>query len=296
MYNDSRPVEYDEYQDGGAAYGQDGVHQERGYFSPGSNIMDDRMVHYRKRQLPPLQRYSNSQQEFRPDAGQLSYWDMREEYQPRRQSGQLLGNIWQKFIVTFASILSLVCISWIVYNWNDGHSRNSAMQPVVIEPEQSSFKVLPDDPGGEQIPHKGRAVYARMTPGDPSIRDDESLLPPQEDPLDLPASAGVRDSIRDNVRDNTRGGIEENSIVDDKIYYVKMSAGKSKPALESELRLLRKKFANVLEGCDTAVKKVSNPRGEQKHAILIGPFNSQDAALDIARQIGDHCYIVSVRE
>jgi hypothetical protein len=160
------------------------------------------------------------------------------------------------------------------------------MRPITIEPEQPSFKVLPENPGGPCIPHKGRAVYTRMNPGaSPLIQDDENLLPPQEDPADIPVG-----------NDEFVGGVEENLIIDDKIYYVKMSAGKNKAILEGELKLLRRRFANVLNGIETSVKKVSNPKGEQKHAILVGPFNSQDAAVEIARQIGDQCYIVSVKE
>jgi hypothetical protein len=286
-----RDVAYDdersEYQGYDESYEMNGnsQHQERGYFSPGSNIMDDRMVHYQKRQLPPLQRYDTPRQGFRQDAGQLSYWDMGDEYQPRRKSSRSFGGIWQKFIVTFASVMSLVCVSWIAYNWNTNHRPGSAMQPVTIEPEQPAFRILPEDPGGPNIPHKGRAVYTRVNPGVSSLNDDESLLPPQESPIDLPKSGGCPDDE-----------IEENLIVDDKVYYIKISAGKSKPVLEGELKLLRKKFSNVLNGIETAVKRVSNPKGEQKHAILIGPFNSQNSALDVARNIGDQCYIVSVKE
>jgi hypothetical protein len=44
------------------------------------------------------------------------------------------------------------------------------------------------------------------------------------------------------------------------------------------------------------VKKVSNAQGEQKHAILIGPFDSQGSAVEIAKNLDGECYIVSVRE
>jgi hypothetical protein len=260
-------------------------HQERGYFSPGSNIMDDRMVYYQKRQLPKLQRYDAHGRDFRQDSGQLSCWDLGDEYPPRRKRSNSFGGIWHRFVVTFASILSLVCVSWIAYNWNADHKQRSAMQPVMIEPDHPSFRVLPDDPGGPNIPHKGRSVYKRMDPGASSIHDDESLLPPQEVRVDLP-----------NSSDSSSVEIEENAIIDDRVYYIKMSAGKSKQVLEGELKLLRKKFAGVLDGVQTSVKMVSNPKGEQKRAILIGPFGSQDSALDVARNIGDQCYIVSVKE
>ncbi|MDR2598189.1 MAG: SPOR domain-containing protein, partial [Holosporales bacterium] len=194
-----------------------------------------------------------------------------------------------------ASILSLVCITWIAYNWNGGHRQAGSVDgPVIIEPEQASFKVLPDQPGGLEIEHKDKTVYDRLHPGAPSdFSLEERLLPPQEDPIELTN----RDSALTKPTNGAySSGIEEYSIVDDKIYYIKFSAGKNKHILESEAKLMKKKYGQLIGDVKCEVKKVSNAQGEQKHAILIGPFDSQDAALDMARHLGGQCYIVSVKE
>ncbi|MDR0640163.1 MAG: SPOR domain-containing protein [Holosporales bacterium] len=264
--------------------------REREYFSQGSNIIDDKMIRYQKRQLPPLHRYGNSSRDSYPDP-RIPYWDEdADDYETRRQRQfTSFGAIWHKFIVTFASILSLVCITWIAYNWSNDKRASASSMPVIIEPDQQSFKVLPDNPGGMEVPHQDKTVYERVNPSGSRQSLEERLLPPPEDPIDLtPKHAS---GISGNVPD-----IEEYSIVDDKTYYIKISAGKSKHVLQSEAKLLKKKFATLLSEVSCVVKKVSNARGEQKYAILIGPFDSQDGAVDIARNLDGECYIVSVRE
>jgi hypothetical protein len=236
------------------------------------------MIKYQKRQLPPLQRYNNLPHIY-PEINNSPYWDMENDYQRGKRYSQTFGNIWQKFIVTFALILSLVCISWLVYNWKTGNGQRYDQTPVIIEPEQPSFKVLPEDSGETDNPYRNRSVYERLNPGTTNFDDDKALLPPQEKPVELP-----------------KNNIEENSIIDDKAYYIKISAGKSKTILENELKILRKKFAVILKDTKLSVKKVSNPKGEQKYAILIGPFESQESAFDIAKNINEQCYIISVKE
>ncbi|MDR1288939.1 MAG: SPOR domain-containing protein [Holosporales bacterium] len=266
---------------------------DREYFSGESGILNERMVKYQKRQLPPLHRYGSNSRNNYP-APRMMYWDEDEDqggYSRHSKRYSQFGAIWQRFIVTFASILSLVCITWIAYNWNGGHrqTRNSD-GPVIIEPEHASFKVLPDQPGGIEIEHKDKTVYERLHPGSSGeINIEERLLPPQEDPIDIPSRQAAPQAA-------PQSSVEEYSIVDDKTYYIKLSAGKNKHILENEAKLMKKKYGQLIGDIKCEVKKVSNAQGEQKHAILIGPFDSQDAALDLAKHLGGQCYIVSVKE
>lgn len=251
------------------------------YFSGKNSIIDERMVKYQKRQLPPLQRYSpNSYRDSYSEFNQ-AYWD--EDYPSKKNTNaNSLKQLWHKFIVTFASIISLVCVAWIAYNWNNNnHPQNRITHDGVplIEPEQQEFRVLPDDPGGTEISYKDKTVYERVN--NHPISTQEKLLPPQNDISYLP---------QQDIP------VEEYSIIDDKTYYIKISAGKTKPILQSELRLLKKKYPDFIDDKNCSIKRVSNSSGERKYAILIGPFDSQDIAIDTAKSIGGQCYVISVRD
>lgn len=280
--------EYDDY-DEQSRYSQHAQSQGEPYFSGRNNIINERMIRYQKRQLPPLQRYSpNSHRDTYAEFNQ-SYWD--EEDHVRRQKFSALGSIWHKFILTFASIISLVCLSWIAYNWNSDKSQpmqyNQDGIPV-IEPAQSTFKVLPESPGGAEISHTDKTVYNRVDNGMSPIRTEEHLLPPQEETFSIPEKQQVATSEQSDV--------EEYSIVSDKVYYIKLSAGKDRQILINEAKLLKKKYSDLFEDKEIAVKKVSNSKGELQRAILVGPFSSQDAAINAAKAVGERCSVISVRE
>ncbi|GHT89308.1 hypothetical protein FACS1894113_4080 [Alphaproteobacteria bacterium] len=256
---------------------------ENSYFSGNTGIIDERMIKYQKRKLPPLQRYS---EQTRKGAiysrAPAPYWADDEYRQRKYNTKSIFANVWQKFFITFTSILSLICLSWIAYNW--GNDRVS-IQPTIIEPENDKFKVLPEEPGGEFIPHKDKAVYEKVNPNIAHSNNEEKLLPPEESPL-----------IVEQNNAKNQNNVEEYSIVDEKIYYIKISYGKSKEILENEVKLLRKKFAGVIGSKECSVKKVSNNSGEKKYAILVGSFESQEVAAYIARELGGNCSIISVKE
>jgi hypothetical protein len=269
--------------------------EPRRYFSQrDSNIINEKMVRYQKRQLPPLQRYTPNQHRDMYAEFNKSYWD--EDYSHRGQGRQrqyAFSDIWRKFVVTFSSILSLVCLAWIAYNWNSdkGNRRVDSSEPLLIEPSRPSFKVLPDDPGGEEIPHKEKMVYGRMSRGQQQQYDiDERLLPPP------PEEEGFQPGNQRRSVEQDHEPIETYSIIDDRIYYIKISAGKDRGILESEAVLLKKKFSQLLTGKNCSVKRVSNSTGEQKDAVLIGPFASQESAVNVARELGMQCSVISVKD
>ena len=301
-YQNSRQFDQDDYQDD---YNEDDYNdyeespqqpkysqtqRDQNYFAGRNNILNERMVRYQKRQLPPLQRYSpNSHRDAYAEFNQ-SYWD-EDTTQVRRQKFIALGSIWQKFIITFASILSLVCISWIAYNWNSNKTQTMRYSDdgiPVIEPEQSTFKVLPESPGGAEIAYRDKTVYNRVDNGVSPINTEEKLLPPQEETFSIPDQQQAQQQEQNDV--------EEYSIVSDKVYYIKLSAGKDKQILINEAKLLKKKYSELFAGKEFSVKKVSNSRRELQRAILIGPFSSQKAAIEAAREVGEQCYVISVRE
>jgi hypothetical protein len=264
---------------------------ETPYFSQNSSIINEKMMQYKPRQLPSLQRYNNYKNVY-PDLGQ-SYWD--EDDEPRRRSDNnttALAKLWHKFIVTFAVAISLVCVSWIAYNWNnnDKYAKQTNTDPLIIGPDRPSFKVLPRNPGGEEVSYKDKTIYEKMTNEISPLDTDEKLLPPQEEQTPLPRDFNQVQAV-------THGGeIEEYSIIEDKIYYIKISAGKSKIILDNEAKLLKKKFTNLLYNKSCSVKKVSNSTGEQKYAVLIGPYKTLNEAVTTARDLGEQCSVISVKE
>lgn len=278
-YQDEFPLTPDQYNN---------PRPEQNYFSGRNNIINERMIRYQKRQLPPLQRYSPNMYKDAYAEFNQSYWDES----PGRSSKRIsvnFGAMWHKFIVTFASILSLVCLSWIAYNWNSNkQSANLAPDGIpVIEPERESFKVLPASPGGAEISYRDKTVYNRVDGGTSSVQLDERLLPPQEGTHYIPEQ---------NKSSRQEQEVEEYSIINDKVYYIKLSAGKDKQILENEAKLLKKKHAGILADKECSVKRVSNSKGELQRAILVGPYISQKDAIDTAKAIGEQCYVISVRE
>ncbi|MBQ3946292.1 MAG: hypothetical protein II670_11905 [Alphaproteobacteria bacterium] len=280
--------EYDDYRSSSQEYIPEDEAQETGYFSGQNNIINERMIRYQKRKLPPLQRYNpNVHRDAYAEFNQ-SYWDS-DRGAPRRQRLLPFGELWQKFIITFASILSLVCISWLIYNWNSNSShypRDSHDIPI-IEPSQSSFKVLPEAPGGADIPYKDKAVYGVVDNSIASDSQEERLLPPQEETFQIPERHQAFQGEND---------VEEYSIVSEKLYFIKLSPGKDRQVLLNEAKLLKKKYGNVFEGKDIFVKKVSSSKGDTQRAILVGPYTSQQMALDVAKKLGERCSVISVRE
>ncbi len=273
-----------EYQD----YVTDDDPREGEYFAGKNNIINERMVRYQRRRLPPLQRYTpNSHRDAYAEYNQ-SYWD-DERGRQRHQRLLPLRALWQKFMVTFAAILSLICISWLVYNWNNTKSNTqyAANGIPIIEPGQPTFKVLPEAPGGAEIAYKDKSVYSKVDGSVASNKPDERLLPPQEDTFDIPEQSRSVPYGND---------VEEYSIVSDKIYFIKISAGKDRQVLINEAKLLKKKHANLFEGKEVFVKKVSNSRGETQRAILVGPYTMQDAAITTAQRLDMRCSVISVKE
>ena len=257
-------------------------------------------VNYKKRQLPPLQqKYSsrNSQYDLQYDN---QYWDDYDPYQSNKTHKKQENNlsfrfIWQKFIITFTSILSIVCIAWIAYHWHSSKSEsNQSNTPELIEPDKPSFKVLPDVPGGIDIPYQDKSIYNRV---DPTFhqKTKEQLRVPQEVPNDIPTvnpPPSNTTAINTPVSKSNTSPIEEYSIVDEKDYYVKCPIDGDKNVAVKQLNLLKKKLStfpdtDMLENTTCAIRTVANTAGQKGKFILIGPFCDDNTA----KQIGHFCKI-----
>ena len=292
--------------------GEENFREKDPYFSEnrsgqrtGRNIIDERMIRFQKRQLPPLQRYPNQNRRDNVynEYQESSYWSNNDDYhrRPPSRNGVLFRNMWQKFIITFAGLISLVCVSWIVYNWNSDSTptKQENSSPLIIEPEQQSFKVLPDSSNQQGVPHQDKIIYDKVDKNTFSQGQEENakLLPPQETP--------VVSNINQDIQRNTANFQEQNkyplaeeeySIIDDKVYYIKISSNKNKSVLQGEINSIRSKYSDKIMGKECSIKSVRDKSGEKKHAILIGPYESRNQAIDVARSLNSDCSVVAVKE
>ncbi len=259
------------------------------YFSNSDkNIIDERMLKYQKRQLPSLQRYqSNSPKDMYEEySSSSSYWDEYDDYtrnsRYRNSDGAFLKSVWQKFLITFGSISLLVCVSWIAYNYgsNGNKSSNNVGKSITIEPETSTFKVLPDNPGGVNIPHQDKMIYDKINGQSTLTTSENHLLPPIETP---------------NISDFEMN-VDEYSIIDEKTYYIKLASNKSKEVLINELNITKNKYFNQIGDLSCSIKAVRDKSGEKRYAMLIGPIDSKNQAIKIAKTLNIDCSVISVKE
>ncbi|MBQ9441157.1 MAG: hypothetical protein IJU54_02015 [Alphaproteobacteria bacterium] len=246
-------------------------------------------VNYKKRILPPLQqRYAsrNSQYDLQYDN---QYWDDYDPYpssktNKKQEAGLSFKFIWQKFIITFTSILSIVCIAWIAYHWNSSANDNNKVNngPELIEPDKPSFKVLPDVPGGINIPYQDKSIYSRVDPNF-NKKTNEKLRAQQEVPVDIPKASTQQ------VPNVNSYPIEEYSIIDEKDYYVKcpISGNAAEQLKAFKKRLSEFPDTDMLENSTCAIRTVANTSGKRGKFILIGPFCDDNTA----KQIGHFCKI-----
>lgn len=248
-------------------------------FSKNPKILNEKIIKYKKRHLPTLQRYpAEKQRHLYTNVPTSAYWlDQDEHRHKKRQEISIMKIMWQKFFVTFAAILALIFLTWFIYTILHQNNIAQITAPVIIEPEQSAFKILPENPGGINIPHQDKSVYERVSPK-AKYAQKEKLLPPEETPILL------------------NNETEEYSIINEKKYYIKLCAGKPCSILQTEIELLKKKFSGFVSNKNCSIKKVSNAIGEQKHAILIGPFSSKTYATDLAHSLGTDCSVITVKE
>ena len=73
-----------------------------------------------------------------------------------------------------------------VYAFMSGDSEILASsEPKVILADTDPVKIVPDDPGGKQVPNQNKAVYDRVAGSKPDETRQESLLTSNEEPVDV---------------------------------------------------------------------------------------------------------------
>jgi cell division protein FtsN len=80
-------------------------------------------------------------------------------------------------LVATAIVTASATGMWLAYE--QGVRKGVQMAPPLIRADHSPIKVVPEKPGGMQVPHQDKTVYDRMS-GKPETVEAERLLPPPE--------------------------------------------------------------------------------------------------------------------
>jgi len=83
--------------------------------------------------------------------------------------------------VAAASMAIVIVAIW--YAWSAGQSAMDSPPPIV-QADKSPVKMAPDEPGGMEVPHQENEVFSAIE--DVPSQPVEELLPPPEEPVDLP--------------------------------------------------------------------------------------------------------------
>jgi cell division septation protein DedD len=83
--------------------------------------------------------------------------------------------------VAAASMAIVIVAIW--YAWSAGQSDMDSPPPIV-QADRNPVKVAPDEPGGMEVPHQDNEVFSAIE--DAPREPVEELLPPPEEPVDLP--------------------------------------------------------------------------------------------------------------
>jgi cell division septation protein DedD len=86
--------------------------------------------------------------------------------------------------VAVASMATVIIAIW--YAWSAGQSDMDSPPPI-IQADSSPVKVAPEEPGGMEVPHQENEVFSAIE--DEPEEPVEELLPPPEEPVDMPEVA-----------------------------------------------------------------------------------------------------------
>jgi cell division protein FtsN len=89
-------------------------------------------------------------------------------------------------LVLVASVIVAASASGMWLAYEQGVRKGVQMAPPLIRADQSPIKVVPESPGGMEVPHQDKTVYDRLS-GKPETVEAERLLPPPEVVVNKPA-------------------------------------------------------------------------------------------------------------
>lgn len=276
-------TEYDEYNE------EDGNIDENEDVFAKDDILNSRMVQYQRRKLPALQQYDARQQRRRQQQyDEDLYWREEDDYYARKKKGiyekdSFIKAIWHRFFVAFAVIISLVCLSWTVYNWSkqqgSGYENNVG---VVIEPQNRNFRVVPENPGGVEIPNQNRHIYLAEN-GMKNVEQNDVVIP--QTTYNRPTEAA----------DNALQATDEVKITAF-VHYIKLDTSDNKDVLTTKIESIKTRFANLIGSASVSVQAISGKDGKKVYAVLVGPYANKQDAISIAKSMQVDCSVISTEK
>jgi cell division septation protein DedD len=101
---------------------------------------------------------------------------------------EVIAPPFRPWMIAVAAASMAIVIVAIWYAWSAGQSAIDSPPPIV-QADKSPVKVAPDEPGGMQVPHQDNEVFSAIE--DAPREPVEELLPPPEQPMDLPDVAAA---------------------------------------------------------------------------------------------------------
>ncbi len=146
---------------------------------------------------------------------------------------------------------AIFCIWYFLYAGSHGGST----QPIpLIKAEGGPMKVRPDNASQPEVPHQDKLVYGRVNPAEQG-KGVERLLPPTEEPMDMPEPQAVQTTASDEGFPNPKASMENVS------QFRTEPLDKTAPAIESEKLTLT---SEVEKHTDVSIEQVSGTKTPPK--------------------------------
>ncbi|WP_339613757.1 SPOR domain-containing protein [uncultured Parvibaculum sp.] len=204
----------------------------------------------------------------------------------------------RRSLMVLSVLLLLIVFGGVVFvAYQQGMKQGNQAQPPVLQAENMPGKVAPKEPGGVKIPHQENTIYDRI---DGSSKDNEELkveqlLPPAEEPVDLPEKKTEKPSAPS--QETSEPGQEKASSEASEQPAQTPAAPKNVTVPEPEPAPVRQEDQAV-EKVKAALAETSPPApsrqaGSGGYVVQLAAFRDEDAARTAFRKLqGKHASLL----
>ena len=214
-----------------------------------------------------------------------------------------------------AAVVAVLAAS--IYAYDLGFRHGAKHAPPLIAADPSPTKVLPDSPGGIEIPHQDKLVYRRLaTAREPHAPVPETLLPPPEEPLPRPreepapaspsaATAAPKPAVATEPPERTAAGTPVPAEADPApaagtdeaaAYRLQLGSFRTPDAARAGWERVLASHRGLLEQLPHRIARVDlGAGGGTYHRLQVGAFASRDGADALCRRLnaaGQDCLVV----
>lgn len=234
--------------------------------------------------------------------------------------------------VIFALLLALFVFGGVLYlAYQQGIKEGIRNAPPVIEADDTPAKVVPDDPGGMDIPNTDKLIYDRMNGKDPAEPGVEHLLPRAEEPIEIEEVPIVPPSEADRPRDKVEVlppplDLVPETDADDRVsepasptvpvpaapgnrtrpapavipaepagkFVVQIAAFRDVPRAEAEFAKLQEAHPDLLSALRSDIERADLGDRGIYYRLRVGPFATKDAASSLCTRLkgrGQDCLV-----